>query len=58
VTNPLEDRNKKTHPEGEYHFSWLEDYLQQLEGKEGLREFQERHYDTPEYYELLASLLA
>ncbi len=57
MTNPV-DRNK-THPEGEYqYFSWLEDYLEQLEGKEGLREFQERHYDTPEYYELLASLMA
>ncbi len=57
VTNPL-DRNK-THTEGEYrYFSWLEDYLEQLEGKEALREFQERHHDTPEYYELLASLMA
>jgi hypothetical protein len=57
VTNPV-DRNK-THTEGEYQsFSWLEDYLEQLEGKEALRDFQERYYDTPEYYELLASLMA
>jgi hypothetical protein len=57
VTNPV-DRNK-THIEGEYQsFSWLEDYLEQLEGKEALTDFQERYYDTPEYYELLASLMA
>ncbi len=57
MTNPLDPN--KNHTEGGYHhLSWLEDYLEQLEGKEALREFQERHYDTPEYYELLASLMA
>jgi hypothetical protein len=39
-------------------YSWLEDYLERLEGKEAYREFQERHYDTPEYYALVASLSA
>ncbi len=40
------------------YFSWLEDYLEQLAGKEALGEFQRRHYDTPEYYELVAALMA
>ena len=39
-------------------YSWLEDYLERLEGKEAYREFQERYYDTPEYYALVASLAA
>jgi hypothetical protein len=55
------DRDK-IHTEGAYHcffiFSWLEGYLEQLEGKEALREYQERHYDIPEYYELVAALMA
>jgi hypothetical protein len=58
VTNPVELRNK-THTEGEYQYlSWLEDYLEQLEGREALKDSQERHYDIPEYYQLLASLMA
>ena len=57
MTHPV-DCNK-IHTEGAYHYlSWLEDYLEQLEGKEALREFQERHYDIPEYYELVAALMA
>ena len=42
----------------EHSYSWLEDYLERLEGKEAYREFQERHYDTPEYYALVASVSA
>ena len=44
--------------EGRHCYSWLEDYLQRLEGKEAYREFQERYYGTPEYYALVASLAA
>ncbi len=44
--------------EGRRCYSWLEDYLQRLEGKEAYREFQERYYGTPEYYALVASLAA
>jgi len=36
--------------ENEYrYYTWLEDYLERLEGKEAYREFQDRYYDTPEY---------
>ena len=53
------DPNKTHTAEGEYQYSSrLEDYLEQLEGKEAWREFQKRYHDTPEYYELLASLMA
>jgi hypothetical protein len=49
----------KTHTEDEgRHYSWLEDYLEGLEGKEAYREFQERCEDMPEYYTLVASLMA
>lgn len=44
--------------EGCRRYSWLEDYLERLEGKEAYREFQERYYDTPEYCALVASLAA
>jgi hypothetical protein len=37
-------------------YCWLEDYLQRLEGKEAYREFQEREFNDPEYYVLVASL--
>ena len=40
------------------YYSWLEDYLEQLEGKEAYREFQERSYDDPKYCALIASLAA
>ena len=40
------------------HYSWLEDYLERLEGKEAYRDFQERSYTDPEYYALVASLAA
>lgn len=40
------------------YFSWLEDYLEQLAGKEALGEFQRRHYDTLEYYDLVTALMA
>ena len=49
----------KTHAEeGSHYYSWLEDYLERLEGKEAYREFQERCCDDPEYYTLVASLAA
>jgi hypothetical protein len=38
------------------YYSWLENYLKQLEGKEAYIQFQERYYSTPEYYALVASL--
>ena len=40
------------------YYSWLEDYLERLEGKEAYREFQERCSDDPEYYTLVSSLAA
>jgi hypothetical protein len=36
---------------------WLEGYLEQLEGKVAWEEFRERHFDTPEYYELVLALM-
>ncbi len=49
----------KTHAEGKcWYYSWLEDYLERLEGKEAYRAFQERCCDDPEYYALVASLAA
>lgn len=48
-----------THAGEERHcYSWLENYLERLEGKDAYREFQERLYGTPEYYTLVASLAA
>jgi len=41
-----------------YYSSWLENYLEHLEGKEAYLRFQERYYSTPEYYALVASLAA
>ena len=40
--------------------AWLEDYFEQLEGKNAYREFQEHRPDTREqyYYALIASLMA
>ena len=45
---------------GEKHrtYSWLEDYLERLEGKEAFRAFQDSSCSTPEYYALVASLAA
>jgi len=43
------------------YYSWLEDYLERLVGKDAYREFQENHLDArDEYYynALIASLLA
>ncbi len=49
----------KAHVEEKCHrYSWLEDHLERLEGKEAYRTFQERCYDDPEYYALVASLAA
>jgi hypothetical protein len=39
-------------------YSWLEDYLERLDGKDAYREFQEGLYTTPEYHALVASLAA
>jgi hypothetical protein len=40
------------------YYSCLADYLEGLEGKEAYRDLQERSYDDPEYYALVASLAA
>jgi hypothetical protein len=39
-------------------YTWLEDYLECLEGKDEYRKFQEHHDYAHEYYALMASLLA
>ena len=41
-----------------YYYSWLEDYLERLEGKEAYRKFQDHRYEDPDYYALVASLAA
>ena len=62
--------NAKTTADGEtvadaeeerrYYYSWLEDYLERLEGKDAYREFQEHHRNAHDkyYYALMASLSA
>ncbi len=51
--------SNKAHAEEECrYYSWLQDYLERLEGKEAYREFQERHYGSHKYYALIASLAA
>ena len=48
---------EKAHGEvGCHYYSWLEDYLKRLEGKEAYREFQEPLSSDPNYYALVASL--
>ncbi len=50
---------EKAHGEvGCHYYSWLEDYLKRLEGKEAYRVFQERLSSDPNYYALAASLAA
>jgi hypothetical protein len=56
MTNSV-DANKTHKEDGLSYFSWLEGYLEQLTGEEARKEFQERHYETPEYYELVAALM-
>ena len=56
MTNQL-NCNNTHHEDGLSYFSWLEGYLEQLTGEEARREFQERHYETPEYHELVAALM-
>lgn len=56
MTDPV-DGNDTQHEHGLSYFSWLEGYLEQLTGEEVRKEFQERHYETPEYYELVAALM-
>jgi hypothetical protein len=41
-----------------FSYTWLEDYLERLEGKEAFRAFQDRYGSMPEYYALVASLAA
>jgi hypothetical protein len=49
----------QAHPEQKCRsYSWLEDYLVRLNGKDAYREFQERCCHDPEYYTLVASLAA
>jgi hypothetical protein len=45
---------------GEKHqtYSWLEDYLEWLEGKEAYRRFQDHRYEDHDYDVLMASLAA
>ena len=40
------------------HYSWLEDYLERLEGKEAYSKFQDHRYEDRGYYALVASLAA
>ncbi len=50
---------EKAHSEvGCHYYSWLEDYLKRLEGKEANRELRERLSSDPNYYALVASLAA
>jgi hypothetical protein len=42
------------HAEGERRYTWLEDYLDRLAGKDDYRAFQERHYGTPERHTIAA----
>jgi hypothetical protein len=59
MTNTTAACEKKTHAEEERHYySWLEDYLERLEGKEAFRAFQDSYGSMPEYYALVASLAA
>jgi hypothetical protein len=58
MTNDVAVHDKLHSNEECQYYSWLEDYLEQLEGKEAYREFQERSYDDPKYYALIASLAA
>jgi hypothetical protein len=45
--------------EGERHYyTWLEDYLDRLGGKDAHIEFRDRYYGTPESYTMVASLAA
>ena len=45
---------------GEKHqnYSWLEDYLERLEGKEAYSKFQDHRYEDRDYDVLVASLAA
>ena len=57
MTN-VSDCDKAYAAEGCHNYSWLEDYLERLEGKESYRKFQEGRYDDSEYYALVVSLAA
>lgn len=46
------------HTEGVHRYTWLEDYLDRLTGKDDYRVCQERYYGTPEYYTMAASFAA
>ena len=59
MTNTTAAYENKIHAEEERHcYSWLEDYLERLEGKEAFRAFQDSSCSRPEYYALVASLAA
>jgi hypothetical protein len=57
MTN-VSDCDKAHAEEGCHYYSWLEDYLERLEGKETYRKFQEGRYDDSGYYALIVSLAA
>jgi hypothetical protein len=50
--------DKSRSEEGCHYYSWLEDYLERLEGKEAYREFQEGRHDDAGYYALVVSVAA
>lgn len=58
ITTGSEAAAYRDSAEEERPYTWLEDYLERLEGKDAYREFQERCYGTSEYYALAASLAA
>jgi hypothetical protein len=57
MTNELDSSKAYTEEECR-HYSWLENYLEGLDGKEAYRDSQEHCHDTPAYYTLVASLMA
>ncbi len=58
MTNATDCTKTDAEDECRHYSSWLEDYLAGLEGKEAYKEFQQRCQDLPEYYVLVASLMA
>jgi len=57
MTNEL-DKSKAYTEEECRHYSWLENHLEGLEGKEAYRDFQEHCHHMPDYYTLVTSLMA
>ncbi len=58
-SEPVVHSEARTEQESLY-YTWLEDYLERLEGKDAYREFQEHHHSAHDeyYYALMASLMA